>query len=272
MAKQESIAVKEPNGALIASTISLYDDTGFTGDMEDVETPRIQIAQTTSEVTTSEKVPLGNFYLSTTKEILGGRDKPLTVIPLSMSKSWILSEEVQGRYRYKKFEPYRPGDSQRYQNWDFEVDGVKWKRIRSLDFFVLLPQHIMRDIELKQHILKTGRSTNVNDGLLACTLSFRSTSYNAGKALVTNFAQAARISQKPFVSEFNLFSEKKVNESGPFFVIRAEYKGKSDEKLHPSCDEWWQLIRSKPNHIVLDDDEATATNVETAATDIENLF
>lgn len=229
-------------------TRNVIDTGGFTGDATDILIPRLLIGQSTSKAVQNEKVAFGQIFRSTTTEVVGGREKPVAIIPLAHSKTWVLSEKVAGKYTFRGSIPFVAENKDLPWNWTEKVDGkqTEWKRTASLNFYVLLPADIARDILARTDFQKTGDLPDTEASLLPCAVSFQSTSFKAGRTLITHFAKAADFGVKPYVSSFNLFTDKTSNDQGTFYVLRVEALGKTDPAFFDTCEKWRTIVGAAP--------------------------
>lgn len=234
----------------------------FQGDASDILIPRILLAQSTSKVVQDEKVAFGQLYRSTTLEALGGKDKPLALIPLYMTKTWVFSQKVGGKYEFRAIEPFT--EENRNEPWQFTRPGnpvQEWKREQNLNFFCLLPTDIAKDQEARAQAA-AGEIPDLDASLLPCVISFKSTSYKAGKTLVTHFAKAADFNMAPFVNFFEVKTTKTTNDQGTFYVLEV-LKGGKTEKAHQELCKRWRNIVSNTAVKIDDSDVEERNEVET---------
>jgi hypothetical protein len=242
----------------------------FEGDVTDVLIPKLLVGQSTSKFVQEEKVSFGQIVRSTTLEVLGGKGKPFEFIPLSHSKTWIVSEKVNGRFEFRKIEGYSPENKDKPWIWTENKDGrsVEWKREKALNFYVLLPGDVIKDVAARATFAETGELPDTEASLLPCFLQFKSTSYGAGKALVTHFAKAADFGIPPFANTFLLDTVKIQGDQNAWFVYKVDRAGKTEPKYLEACNKWRDIIKSQSLKID-ESDIVTEQQVEAAET---NLF
>lgn len=212
----------------------------FKGDATDILIPKILLAQSTSKAVQDERVGFGQLYKSTTFDVIGGKDKPVAITPLHYTKNWVLSKKVGGKFEFQKFEPFT--EANRDFPWDFEEAGTPWKREAVLSFFVLVNAEITKDLEARKGVQERGEIPDIEASLVPSVLAFKSTSYKAGKTLVTHFAKAAEFGLPPFVNYFNLTTEKVTNEQGTFYVLVVDRGGKTSDEHLAACHKWHTLV------------------------------
>lgn len=244
----------------LAKIEALKGNWEFAGDAADILIPKILTAQFTSKFVQSEEVQAGQLVKSTSLDVIGGKDKPVQIIPLHHTKNWVVSKKVQGKYEFQRFEPF--SQAHRDLSWEYDEGGASWKREMSLNFFVLIPSDIDADLIARKAIKETGSIPDVEASLLPCMLAFKSTSYKAGKSLVTHFAKAAEFGLPPFVNYFNLTTEKVTNDRGTFFVLNVDRGGKTNDDHLGPCAKWHNIVARQSMKV---DDSQDAVNVETQA-------
>lgn len=232
--------------------------TAFRGDASDILIPKLLIGQATSKAVQDDRIKFGEIFRSTTLEAVGGRDKPVAIIPLSHTKTWVVSQKVGGKFEFRQQLPYKPATDKELP-WTWTADGSEWKREQSLNFYVLLPADVSRDLEARQLFADTGELPDVEASLLPCALSFKSTSYKAGKTLVTHFAKAADFAAQPYISIFNLYTDKTMNDQGTFYTLRVERYGKTPLELIPTCEKWQALVAGD---VKVDDSDLAGATVD----------
>jgi hypothetical protein len=211
----------------------------FTGDVEDILIPKILLGQSTSKAVQEGKVQMGQLYKSTTAKVL---PKPVAVLPLYEFKTWIVSEKSGGRFQFRKVEPYTKDNAT--AEWAWQENGTEWKREKCLNFYVLLLDDVKEDYAARKEFMETGEIPDTEASLLPCVLSFKSTSFNAGRVLTTHFAKCADFGVKPYVSVMHLSSDKMQNDRGIFqtFTV-ANPKEKTPQEMFPTCDKWYAMVR-----------------------------
>lgn len=225
----------------------------FEGDASDILIPKLLVGQSTSKAVTDEKVSFGQVYRSTTLEPLGGKAKPFEIIPLTLSKTWILSEKVAGKFEFRGVEPFTAENAQKPWVWSESKDGKtqEWKREQALNFYVLLPRDIAADLAARKAFEESGELPDTEASLLPCLLQFKSTSYKSGKTLVTHFAKAADFNVPPFVTTFSLDTEKIQGDQNAWYIFKVEKAGKTDPAYLGACDKWRSIVKQ---HAVKVDD------------------
>jgi len=221
-----AVAVRETAQAPALLNSMLGDDDAL--DVRDLLVPRILLMQGLSKFVAEDKGKMGEFRDSLEAKLLGGKDKPLEFIPFSQNKTWVIFTNENGKLAYSSTVPFTPEN----QNWEREdtvkIDGknVPIKRYACINYFVLLPSDIAAGEPFP------------------LVISFRSTSYTAGRKLETHRAKYKSIKKPICWKTFNLTTSLQENDKGRFFVLDvAPERLTTDEEL-AEVQKWYQVIKS----------------------------
>lgn len=255
------IATKDRAGAVMAVSVAEKGER-FEGDVSDILIPKVLIGQSTSKLVQDEKVAFGQVWRSTTGEVLGGKGTPFKVIPLSHNKQWVISKKVEGRFKFVRSEPHTVDNADRDWTWS-EVDKTtgklnEMKREKVLNFYVLLPEDIERDLAARKAFEETGDLPDAEASLLPCLIQFKSTSYTVGKTLVTHFAKAADFGVKPFVNTFLVDTEKEVGDTNSWYLFTLVNAGKTSPEYLTTCAKWRDIVAKAKVKVDDSDLEAAA--------------
>lgn len=192
--------------ALSPDLMGSWDDSS---DLEakDIRIPRLLLMQSTSELVGQRKAQAGDIVNSITGEKIADEGNPLEVIPLHTYKTWVVSEKVNGKYEYKRIDPYTPGVERAREE---KVGDVEVQNVESINVLVMLAKD------------------QLNPEAMPFLLSFRMTSLNAGKDVLTQKRMSinANISFQRYLLKITPFYTK--NDKGQFFVLK--YTGKAENK------------------------------------------
>ena len=133
-------------------------------------------------------------------------------------KTWVLSEKVGNKYEFRSITPMTAANKD--EPLEFMVNGQQWRRDRALNFYVLLPEDIKRELKAME-VAKAGGMPDPDDALIPHVVSFRRTSYPAGKDLATHFKKAEHFNVSPAVKTFYLDSEVQKNDQGIYQVFKV---------------------------------------------------
>ena len=214
----------------------------------DVIIPKVLLMQGLSEMVTERKAMMGDMVRSTTGEKLGDDKSPLEIIPLTFKNTWVLQEQVAGKFEYRGIEPRTAANEG--LEWDFVKNGAKWKRVKSIELFALLPADVDAELAEIAKFEKTGEMPDLNKTLLPVVISFRSTSYTAGKSVVTHFTKAAGMAKYGVKAHGFTLSVKcrpEKNDKGSYFVWDVAQGKKVSPKAYERAEEWYSVISADQN-------------------------
>jgi hypothetical protein len=216
--------------------------------MQDVVIPKILPMQGLSQLVTDRKAQMGEFRDSLSGELLGSIDKPMEVIPFFCSMAWDLYEDDgKGQFKWRATVPLvsNPTSSEYNDNWEWsaEENGVRVKRVRRMNFYVLVPSQI-----------KAG-------GEMPYVLSFKSTSMREGKKLYTQcYVRNIAGGLPPAAFVINLGGGVVKNDKGSFVVPTVQTGRKSSTEELTACLKWLKLVNKGGVKI----DESDVQNVKEA--------
>lgn len=193
-------------------------------DVRDIILPKILVMQGLSELVADGKALMGELRDSLDGKLLAAKDGKLEVIPFHSSKSWIIFEEHKGKLEYKKTVPWSAQNAD--WEWTANVDGVNVRRDQCLNFYCLVASEIKEE------------------SFMPYMLSFRRTSYKAGKKLVTA-KEKLKMFKRPLASKvFELSAMKTENDLGTFYVFDiAQSRDTSGEELE-AVKAWFDMVQT----------------------------
>ncbi len=232
---------------------------------QDILVPKLLICQPTSDL--GEDTPQGAFVRSTDQVVLG---KELDIIPMNSFRTWVIFEITGSRPKFKRVEPCT------YENedfpWEFEEDGVPYRRDKVLNFYCLIPQ----DIEREKAAMASD-DPDPDDALLPIVVSFSRTSYKVGKELTTHFAKIEKFRQANpnvslYPSSFKLTTELQTNDQGKWYTYKIAGKEKSDVSHRETCASWHKIVSSGAAQVhEVDDSGVTSDTSVEEKPDVEGV-
>lgn len=228
----------------------------------DLVLPKILIMQGLSELVSQRKAQSGDIVRSTTAEKLGDDAKGIDFIPLRYSTDYALSEAVKGKYEWRRNEPRNAANEK--ADWEFEENGIKWRRTAQLHVFGLLPA----DIQAAQDELEKD-VPDLEKTLLPVVISFRSTGFKAGKKIATLFARVDELrATKPNAAIYNYMVSigcaEESNDLGNFFIPTVGAARAVDLKFIATARSWYERLAVMSDVKV--DDQAERANASEFAT------
>lgn len=197
---------------------------GETSSQEDIILPKILCMQAMSELVTSGQAKMGEFRSSLDGTVLGDEKRPVEFITFLNSKTWTIMTN-------KKFSgqvAFTPEN----ESWPLEeVDDKNnvIQRDKSLNFYCLLASDIAKQ------------------EAFPFVISFRRTSYTAGKKLTTELAKLKMFRQPSATVVFTLSCTRETNDKGTFMVLDVNKVRKSTSEEIAACWQWYQALGSAKN-------------------------
>lgn len=177
----------------------------------DIRIPRLLLMQSTSELVGQRKAAAGDIVNSITGEKVGDETNPLEIVPIYTFKTWVVSEKVNGKFEFKRVDQYVAGQK---RNREEVIGGVEVQNAETINVLVMLN----KDQE--------------NTSALPYLMSFRMTSLNCGKDILTQKMHAINMNTpfQKFVLKLAPFYTK--NDKGQYFVFK--FQGKAENTLFAS--------------------------------------
>lgn len=247
IATQPQANVPMPASALVPGTEEILSSA--------IVIPKVLLMQGLSDLVAEGNAVMGEMVKSTTGEKLGNSENPVEFIPLTYNLTWVLSEKIGQKFEYRGQEPLTAANQD--LPWEFEKNGAQWKRTKSLNLFALLTKDVKAE---KEELAKAdlGEMPDPDKALLPVMMSFRSTSFTAGKNLVTHFAKAKKFGLPGHVSTLKLKCTREKNDKGTYFVFGVEHSGKTPREDFAVCDYWRTIVATK--HVQVDESDEVATD------------
>lgn len=220
----KEIAIKE-------STAMTYSDYGseYTGEAEveakDLIIPKFLLMQGLSKSVSDGKAVLGEIRDSLENKLLGGKDKSFEFIPLHHNKTWIIFTEEKGKLEYTAQVPYTAENAD--WEWNTTIDGKKVRRDQAINIYAIIPSEI-------------------KDGIfMPYLISYRRTSYNAGKQMLTKLQQMKIIERPWFTKTFKLGSKQEKNDQGAYYVYTCEMGRDTKSEEIEAIKPWLKMLKSQ---------------------------
>ena len=197
----------------------LFDDTPV--DKRDFLIPKLLLMQGVSKLVAEEKARAGEIRGSIDQNKIAEKEGSVEIIPFKVFKTWVtLAKKGNEFISQVEMTP------ENYNKPREEiVDGVEVLNFETLNYYLLLPE------EIKQGMF------------LPYVVSFRSTSYTAGKTLETHRARLQEFGKPLPFKTFKLGSSQKKNDKGTYFVYTiSESRNSTDAELE-AVKHWNSVIK-----------------------------
>jgi hypothetical protein len=234
---KNEVVAKQGNEIARATQNELVNEWGVpTTPSQDMIIPKILPMQGLSKLVTERKAMMGEFRDSITGKLLGSIDKPFEVIPFYLQKVWdIMEQQADGSFAWARTiplveDPMNPdyNDNLPWEGDDKDKDGkaVKVKRIRRMNFFVLIPDEVE------------------SGGAMPYVLSFKSTSLKEGKKLFSQmYVRNFKAGLPPAATLVKMGGTMQSNKKGTFVVPQVEFTRAATGEELKECLSWLKLVR-----------------------------
>lgn len=244
MDSSKSVVAKEENA--VSTEVVEWGNDVYLG-KNDVVIPKILPMQGLSQLVADGKAMMGEFRDSLSGEKLGSITEPIAIVPFHVEKVWDVLVEEGDQFKWVRSEPLIEDPTKEGYNdnlpWSDKEDGLEIKRVRRMNFYVMLPSQI-------------------DDGTsVPYVLSFKSTSYREGKKLFTQmYMRNRKANLPPPAYTFILSGVKTKNDKGTFIVPALELGPKTPHKHITECLNWYKLIRQ--GNVKVDETEEVMASAE----------
>lgn len=225
----------------------------------DVVVPRILLMQPTSDFVHERKAQAGDLVRSTTVEKIGEPGKTLEFIPLSLPvASWVIEvkQPNASKFEFKRIEPRTASNGN--LPWSFRVDlqgnevpagtpnSLEARRVQRLSLFAILPSDIDAEIAEKKKAEKGG-FPDFSKALMPVEIGFRSTSFRAGREVLSFFTQAASFKQPAWKAILKLTCHQEQNDKGTYYVMDVDRSKPTPVKeAHlPMVSHWAEIVNTQ---------------------------
>lgn len=214
--------------------------------------PKILAMQGLSKLVLERKAMFGDLIDSLNSSKLGDIKEPLEFIPFSAQEIWIIYKvsSKDGKSEYIETTPVNASND----NWRYEenINGTMIRRDRAINVYCLLPKEIKEGMYMPYCI------------------SFRRTSLQAGKKIVTAFTRLQAFGKPPAGETFELSASQTSNEKGTYIVFDVKRNRQSTNDEIAACYKWFQTI-SKSSYEV-DNADLESSEEATQERDLSDRF
>ena len=190
-------------------------------DSRDFLIPKILLMQSTSELVKQEKARAGEIRGSVDTNKIADREGKVEIIPFTVYKTWVTF--LKKGSTFVRQVPFTPENCTLPR--EEMVDGHEVVNFETLNYYCLLPDEI-----------KAGM-------FMPYVVSFRSTSYTAGKTLESMRAKLAEFKKPLPFKTFWLSSNPRKNDKGSFYAYGiTESRNTTDAELE-AVKKWYQLVK-----------------------------
>lgn len=216
----------------------------------DIIIPKILTMQPVSKLVHDEKAKVGELRGSLEANLLGNKDKGAEFIPFHRFKTRVTFKKEKGKQKFLGQIPWTP-EHEGTPRLEI-IDGVEHEHYETYNVYCLLPDDIKAGMPFPYLI------------------SFRSTGYQAGKALETARTKL-QMAKKPFAAKvFTLGVNKTENDKGTFYVPTISMGRDTTEEELKAITSWHDML-SKAASVAVDDSDLVGDDSAAADTSTVNL-
>jgi hypothetical protein len=209
----------------------------------DLLIPKLWLMQGMSEAVNEGKAQVGDWVDSLNFQKFGSLKEPVEVIPFHVVKMWdILTEQEDGQFKWTKSEPIIESPLAVGYNdnlpWNDVLDGKPIKRVRRLNFFVLIPKEVEAGVSIPY------------------VVSFKSTTLKEGQKMLNQmYVRNQRAKLPPAGYKFKLAVGKAENEKGKWFVPQVELGARATQEEVSDAFSWYKMITGGSKKVVVDESD-----------------
>lgn len=250
----KEVVKKQEQQVALPSELADWGDTGVNVG-NDILLPKLLVMQAPSDLVTEGRAVMGEFRNSITAERLGSINEPIEIIPFHVIKSLdILRRGDDGQFLWARTEPLIENVTDPAYNdnlpWEGQdEDGTPIKRVRRLNFFVLL----VKDV--------------VEGTAIPYTLSFKSTSMKEGRKMFNRMYVENKMRKLPPAAfTFQLGGIREKNDKGTFIIQQPQLGRQVTIDELKTAKQWYDQVVKGAVKYDLTDDEGTTPNETTVDT------
>lgn len=201
--------------------------------------PKAILMQAVSELVQDGTCVSGDIIRSTDKKVLGNAKKPFLFIPFHMSRTWVENKYDGGMYRWDHERAYTAENAK--DDWEYEVNGEKWKRQKAYNFYALLPDEADPT------------------ALPIIKLQFKSGSARAGTQLADFFARVSVTNKTrkmqglgpipPACKVWKLSSKLMEGDKNKYQAFIAEVGHDSTKEQIEQAASWYMMMKNQPTRV-----------------------
>ncbi len=221
---------------------------------QDLLIPKLLLMQGMSDAVTEGKAGVGEWVDSINLTKFGSMQSPVEVIPFHVQKMWdILTETEDGQFEWTRSEPIIESPLATGYNdnlpWNDKIDGKNIKRVRRLNFFVLIPSEVAEGISIPY------------------VVSFKSTTLKEGQKILNQmYVRNQRAKLSPAAYKFKLAVGRAENDKGKWFVPVVELGSRATDDEVKDAFNWYKTITNSSTKVVVDESD-NKDNMQTVSAD-----
>ena len=246
---KEIVKVDSKQGLAVIS--GLMDATPIA--TNDLIIPKLLLMQPVSSLVADKKAAPGDIVNSLEGKVVGNEKEALEVIPYKCVKTWVRFQDMgRGKPRFVSQDPVTETDAVRPRQE--EINGEIFTNFETINYYCLRPSEV-----------EAGE-------FLPYVISFRSTSYKAGKTLETFRAKFQDYGKPICIKTFKIGSRQEENDQGRYYTFTVEQGRDTTVEEMAQIKPWFDrvtqgLVRVDESELAGDSDKAAPEASETSNRD-----
>lgn len=235
---------------------------------KDLQIPRILLSQAMSDRVKAKTSQSGDYVLTQGDRVLAKEGEPLKLIPIKMRATWVNYDMTTKRGEFKGIEPRTNANSG--LPWQYEKDGVPYKRVQCVEVYGLLPEQILEFAKMVKASEESGEIPDLSLIPTPVGISFQSMSFKFAGKSVSQFFDQVRSAQihfknvRPFSYVLTFKSVEDSSDDGSYYVSTlvsqeqvAKTYGKDEAQIiYENC--FALMEKMNASNVVMDSDEEQA--------------
>lgn len=258
MAKQE--VKNEVVKKNVAPPPAVYEHKTSVIHAEDIVVPKLLLAQGLSVSVAEGKAKMGDITNSLTGVVIGGPNKEVSFIPITIKKYWKRFENVNGKNQYRGIEAFTQANAGRPLKEELPsqmnpAQKSQWEFNLTIDVFGFTEDDVQDPIALPTAI------------------SFTRTSYKAGQQVNTLLASVEAAKMPYYTYMMAVTCAKKQNDKGIFYTFDVKPKmdgtkmAKTPTEFYGKIEQWSKILNDNSRNVVIDDSDEETSGGPSASVD-----
>lgn len=212
------------------SSMTIGDHMAATGvSASDLIIPKLLLMHNTSEYVGDGKAKLADIVNSQTLEVIGGIDSPIEIIPLKLYKTWRIYDMTKSPPEFIRQDAVTSKNEK--DSYEGNENGTPIRRDMCLNYYVLLKKEV-----------------DENEAFPA-VVSFKRSSFYAGKALATHFFKMAALKRPPYSQSVMITTSKMKKDTNTWAVMGIGKGTNLNETDLATAEKWLKLVSSVSTHV-----------------------
>lgn len=213
----KAVAKKETTD--LSTEVKAVDTLGISAD--DIIIPKVLLMQSISQLVDADKAKAGDFVHSLDEVVIGSKENdPVEFIVFGMYKT--ITTYENDKYAATQSWSKELAD----KPWEEMIDGVKVNRNTAMNYYVIRTA----DVE--------------NMAVFPMVISFKRTSFKAGKKLATKLAMLGEFGAETYEKTFKLVAKQEEGDKGKYYVMDVSDGRKTSDVEKDAVTRWKKRLNT----------------------------